>query len=100
MSTAYPVEQLCLGTGKVIATFPSLTTACHGIGKQGYGGAMNGISKCCKGKAKSAYGYFWRFKGSKTLPEIKPASLSEMEILALIDVSWLLLLLLLFVVFF
>lgn len=45
---------------KLINTFSSLTEACQSIGltnKQ-----VTEISKCCKGKRKTAYGFIWKYK--------------------------------------
>lgn len=51
-----PVSQLSLN-GEVITTYASLTKAYHATGVD-----QSGISKCCKGKVKSAGGFRWCYK--------------------------------------
>lgn len=52
------VLQVDKDTNKVIAEYPSCSTAAKEIGKpQG----NRNISACCKGKQKTAYGYKWRY---------------------------------------
>lgn len=52
------VEQLCLKTGRVIATFDTITSAGKAVGV-----TTPGISYCCNGRngSKSAGGFGWRF---------------------------------------
>eukprot|EP00978_Attheya_sp_CCMP212_P009562 scaffold22653_cov53-Attheya_sp.AAC.4 len=52
------VEQLCLKTGRVVATFDSIAAAGKAIGF-----TAQGISYCCNGRnsSKSAGGFGWRF---------------------------------------
>ena len=42
--------------GNLIGTFPSVHAAARSIGKD-----QPTIKKCCKKKAKTAYGYVWRY---------------------------------------
>jgi len=53
------VEQLDL-LGKTINVYNSITEACLAIGKTNKN--VSEISKCCKGKRTSAYGYKWKYK--------------------------------------
>jgi len=54
------IIQIDLQTIKEIQTFESITKACKylGIDKEGM---CQGISKCCKGKRNSAFGYGWKY---------------------------------------
>lgn len=56
-----PVEQLDLRTGQVLASFDSIAHAARSIAN----GHADAISAVCTGRAQSASGYFWRYKGSK-----------------------------------
>lgn len=52
------VQQLCLKTGRVLATFDTIAAAARAVGI-----ATPGISYCCNGRnwSKSAGGFGWRF---------------------------------------
>ena len=56
-----PVEKLCLKTGDVLEEFQSLRAATDSTGTK----ARDTIRKVCNAKRKSAYGFFWRWKGSQ-----------------------------------
>lgn len=58
----HAVEQLCLKTGRVLATFGSIQDAGRAMGI-----TTPGISYCCNGRngSKSAAGFGWRFADSK-----------------------------------
>lgn len=43
--------------GEYLGTFNSLSEAANSVGKTG----ISGISSCCTGHAKSAFGYVWRY---------------------------------------
>jgi NUMOD1 domain len=58
-----PVEMVCLESGKVMNTFPSVNAAARAIGTSG-----GNISGVVSGRLKSAGGYFWREQGSKEQP--------------------------------
>lgn len=47
-------------SGQFIREFTCQAEACEWLGKDRKDNAQ--ISKCCSGKAKSAYGYIWKFK--------------------------------------
>ena len=47
-----------IASGKHIKTFISLSVACEYVGKKSN---FTGISECCNGKRKTAYGYKWKF---------------------------------------
>lgn len=51
-----PVEQINLSTGKVLKVFVSQSEASRQTGFN-----QGGISNCCSGKYKTAYGYGWRY---------------------------------------
>ena len=53
---AKPVHQIDKKTGQIIKTWPYIKE----IQKQ-LGINKGDISKCCKGKLKSAGGFFWRY---------------------------------------
>lgn len=55
-----PVLQIDKNTNEVIAEFPSAAEAGRQLGFQ----RNSHISECCRGKYKTAYGYFWRYKES------------------------------------
>ena len=59
----HAVEQLCLKTGRVLATFNSIQDAGRAMGI-----TTPGISYCCNGRngSKSAAGFGWRFAESKS----------------------------------
>ena len=46
--------------GLFINTFPSCAEAARSLGKDGKKEGPN-IAKVCRGKAKTAYGYYWEF---------------------------------------
>lgn len=50
-----PVNQICLKTKKILATFPSAGAAEEALGKKGH------IGSVCNGSRKSACGFFWQF---------------------------------------
>ena len=52
-----PVKQIDLTTGEVINIFVSANAAAHACGA----GGGHCIRNVCRGKGKSAYGYFWQF---------------------------------------
>ena len=56
MSRARKVSQIDKSTSKVIQTYDTLTAAAVSVG-----GAITNIHTCCKGRAKSAYGYRWSY---------------------------------------
>jgi hypothetical protein len=64
-----PVEQLDRATGKIVATYPSQSEAERILNI-----SAGNISSVCHGKRESAYGYFWRFKGSDTLANVEVPS--------------------------
>lgn len=57
------IEQLCLETGRVLATFDSIVAAGKAVGI-----TTPGISYCCNGRngSKSAGGFGWRFNTEET----------------------------------
>lgn len=61
MNSKHPVEQLCLKTGRVLATFESIKAAGEAVGI-----TTPGISYCCNGRngCKNAGGFGWRFAKS------------------------------------
>ena len=58
-----PVEQICLKTGKVLATFPNATKAAESVNTKA--ARILPVLHC---RAPSSYGYFWRFVGSGVTP--------------------------------
>lgn len=60
ITKGFPVEQVCLKTGKVLMEFHSIGTAAKHQNKF-HGSA---IHQCCKGKQKKHAGYSWRYKTS------------------------------------
>lgn len=56
---AKPVEQICLTTGNLIKTYPSLKDAALSLGCSK---KQSSISYCISGKYKQSHGYKWRFK--------------------------------------
>lgn len=58
MHTNQILQQLDTITGEVIAEYPSVKDALINLGRNPKDG---GIYRVCKGKAKTAYGYKWRF---------------------------------------
>ena len=58
MHTNQVLQQLDKDTEEIIAIYPSVKAALIALGKNLKDG---GIYKVCKGKAKTAYGYKWRF---------------------------------------
>ncbi|CAJ1960408.1 unnamed protein product [Cylindrotheca closterium] len=62
-----PIEQLDLQTGQILNTFDSISDAARSIEN----GVGNRITTACKGRYRSAHGYFWRYKGSTALPRKK-----------------------------
>lgn len=63
----YAVEQLCLETGDILATFDSIYDAKRALG--GLNVQTDKINSVCCGKRDQAYGYFWRKKGSIDMPQ-------------------------------
>ena len=60
-----PVEKVCLSTGKVLESFPSVTAAAQSIN------ATTGhIILVLTGKASSCKGFFWRYEGSTSTPPL------------------------------
>lgn len=57
-----PVEQYDLD-GNYLRSFCSLTEAGHAVSDNPR--AYSNISTCCKGKAKTAYGYIWKYKNQQ-----------------------------------
>jgi hypothetical protein len=55
-----PTAQLNYDTDELIYVHASITLAAKHVGKMAY----NNISRCCRGKATSAYGYKWRWATS------------------------------------
>lgn len=51
------VNQIDISTGKIIKYFSSIIKACESLGKSDNGS----ISKCCKRKLETAYGYKWEY---------------------------------------
>ena len=47
--------------GKLIAEYHSIAEAGRAIGKIWANGVSPNISKCCRGKQKTAYGYIWKY---------------------------------------
>ena len=58
------VEQLCLKTGKVLATFASVSSASRHVGCA----SISQVSAVLRKRQHSAGGFFWRYKGTSTLP--------------------------------
>ena len=58
MHTNQILQQLDTITEEVIAEYPSVKDALISLGRNPKDG---GIYRVCKGKAKTAYGYKWRF---------------------------------------
>ena len=56
-----PVNQFDM-TGIFLASYCSLTEAADAIATSSSKSKKSNISACCYGKAKSAYGFIWRFK--------------------------------------
>lgn len=56
-SLSKPILQIDKITGEVINEFPSTNEVERQLGI-----GQGNISNCCNGKAKSAYGYIWRYK--------------------------------------
>lgn len=54
-----PVLQIDINTGEMIAEFPSAAEAARSLGDFNY---ASSISKCCRGKLKTAYKYKWQYK--------------------------------------
>jgi hypothetical protein len=63
------VEQIERSTGKIIAIYSSQSEAERALNI-----SAGNISSVCHGKRDSAYGYFWRFKGSTRQVAIPPPS--------------------------
>lgn len=61
-----PVDQFDL-TGFFVASYPSITEAAAAINTSFSNSRKGNISACCHGKAKSAYGYIWRFKSNENV---------------------------------
>lgn len=52
-----PVLQIDLGTNKIISKYPSTAEADRQLNIN-----QGGISNCCRGKCKTAYGYKWKYE--------------------------------------
>jgi hypothetical protein len=61
-----PVEKLDLKTGKVLATFDSVTDAAVSVSLPGI--SAGNIAGVCRNRHRSSCGFFWRYKGSDDLP--------------------------------
>ncbi len=61
-----PVDQYGMD-GSYIATYSSITEASNSITSSVSKSRISNISACCYGKAKSAYGYIWRFKSDENV---------------------------------
>lgn len=62
-----PVEQCCAKTGDFLREFASLSDACRALGISRTNSSH--ISDVCAGKNhRTAFGYFWRWKGSDAVP--------------------------------
>ena len=78
-----PVEKLDLKTGEVLAVFPSISDAASNTAaRTGAAGRPSGIIAVCAGRSRSAFGFFWRYKGSTILPP-KPKLQRRVEQLCL-----------------
>ena len=63
-NTNKEVHQYCKSTGRYVASFNTIRAAARGVGKNDN---PTVISKVCKGKALTAYGYKWSYERVKFL---------------------------------
>lgn len=54
------VEKRDIDTNELLATYPTIAEAARNVYGDGFSIAAD-IGKCCRGKAKTAYGYIWRY---------------------------------------
>lgn len=76
-----PVNQLILGTKKIIASFPSVEEA--SIAMMGTRSGKARINACISGKQKSAYGCSWEFVNPKSTDKTFDTSLKNARLLSL-----------------
>jgi hypothetical protein len=77
-----PVEKLDLKTGKVLATFDSVTDAAASVSLPGISTHVNTglVARVCRKQQRSSCGFFWRYKGSDDLPSKRPKSKAKRSV--------------------
>jgi hypothetical protein len=58
-----PIEKLSFETGEVLETYDSISDAAYAVGT-----VTTRVTSVLRGKSKSCRGFFWRYKGSSSLP--------------------------------
>ncbi|MBR4319522.1 MAG: hypothetical protein IKP69_05665, partial [Oscillospiraceae bacterium] len=61
-----PVNQYSL-EGEYLNSYASITAATKSIKTSNSRSRVSNISACCSGKAKSAYGFIWRYKSNENV---------------------------------
>ena len=77
-TTKRVVEKLDYNTGKVLEEYESVAAAAKAIGSQ-----ITHMTQACNGSARMCKGFFWRFKGSNSLPAARrqgPRTVEQVDI--------------------